>query len=422
VGSGIAEELGSFVSKIASKMGKQSKTFIKPPGAKPSIPVKTNKKSSSALSSPLLYISLCVAAIAYILSTTSSSSLRRLVSSIAPWSSSKSSSASRESIHTDEFAAAQEAAAAAFLPKGANPDGKPREAEKGCSDRHEVCVQYARQGECTKNPGWMTVNCPASCRACHLRDPKVRCSREALNISTSPIYEPGDMHGMFETLQERFGDTFGRIDVLSTDPWVVTFDDFLNDKEVKALISTQKKWERSTATGTSNEFGETGRILSQGRTSSNSWCNKDCESHPDVQSVIKKIERVTKVPYSHYESFQVLRYELGQKYVAHHDYGHEERELACGPRILTFFLYLSDVEEGGETAFPLLDIAVKPKKGKALLWPSVMSDDPESQDPRTTHEAKPVIAGRKFAANSWIHLYDFAVPNLWGCTGTFDEM
>jgi hypothetical protein len=37
-------------------------------------------------------------------------------------------------------------------------------------------------------------------------------------------------------------------------------------------------------------------------------------------------------------------------------------------------------------------------------------------------KAKPVIKGRKFAANSWLHLYDFAKPNLWGCTGTFDDL
>ena len=66
----------------------------------------------------------------------------------------------------------------------------------------------------------------------------------------------------------------------------------------------------------------------------------------------------------------MLKYETGQKYNVHHDYGKEDVGLACGPRILTFFLYLSDVEEGGETAFPSLGIAVKPKKGKALLWVS----------------------------------------------------
>jgi hypothetical protein len=59
---------------------------------------------------------------------------------------------------------------------------------------------------------------------------------------------------------------------------------------------------------------------------------------------------------------------------------------AAGPRVLTFFLYLSDVEEGGETAFPLLGIAVKPKKGKALLWPSVLDHDLQEFEPRTLHE------------------------------------
>ena len=47
-------------------------------------------------------------------------------------------------------------------------------------------------------------------------------------------------------------------------------------------------------------------------------------------------------------SNQVLRYETGQKYVTHHDFGQEDNSKPCGPRILTFFLYLSDVEEGWE--------------------------------------------------------------------------
>jgi len=83
---------------------------------------------------------------------------------------------------------------------------------------------------------------------------------------------------------------------------------------------------------------------------------------------------------------------------------------------------LSDVEEGGETAFPSLGISVKPKKNKALLWPSTLDANPERQDPRTRHEARPVIKGKKYAANSWIHLYNFQKSNLWGCTGVFDQI
>jgi hypothetical protein len=44
------------------------------------------------------------------------------------------------------------------------------------------------------------------------------------------------------------------------------------------VCSTQERWERSTDTGLTNEFGETGRILSTGRTSSNSWCRAECEN------------------------------------------------------------------------------------------------------------------------------------------------
>ena len=86
---------------------------------------------------------------------------------------------------------------------------------------------------------------------------------------------------------------------------------------------------------------------------------------------------------------------------------------------LFFFKSLTDVEEGGETYFNKLDLAVKPKKGRALVWPSVVDDDPDLWDARMFHEAKDVIQGEKMAANHWIHLNDYRTPNEWGCTGSF---
>lgn len=312
----------------------------------------------------------------------------------------------------------------AHLPKGANPEGKPLDVSlQNCKDRHAQCAGFQKNNECVKNPGWMIVNCPDSCKACHLLDPKVRCNRSNLNISTDPIYKPGDMKDMFDSILPSFGDRYG-VTVVSTDPYVVTFDNFMTDEEVDALISTvEGGWERSTDTGSSNEFGETGRVLSQGRTSSNAWCRAPCENNNHVKNVLKKITEVTRVPRENFESFQILRYEVGQAYNPHHDASQNQVRLACGPRILTFFLYLSDVEEGGETGFPLLKgpdgepIAIKPKKGSALLWPSTKNENPEEIDSRTLHQAKAVIKGRKFAANTWIHLHNFEKSNLWGCTG-----
>jgi prolyl 4-hydroxylase len=228
------------------------------------------------------------------------------------------------------------------------------------------------------------------------------------------------MNDMFESISRDFGEEF-RVEVLSTDPYIVVFENFLTAAECDAIVGTVKQWERSTDTGQANSYGEVGRILSQSRTSSNAWCQHECENDPDVINVVNRIERVTRVPYDNYESFQILRYEPGQFYRVHHDNGAiDDRTDPAGPRILTFFLYLSDVEEGGETDFPQVGVSVKPKKGRAVLWPSVLDRNPTLTDSRTTHQAKPVIRGIKFAANSWIHLYNFRVPNLWGCTGPFD--
>jgi len=80
-------------------------------------------------------------------------------------------------------------------------------------------------------------------------------------------------------------------------------------------------------------------------------------------------------------------------------------------------MYLEDVEEGGGTNFPNNGggMTVTPKKGRAVLWPSVFDERPNQPDARSAHQALPVIKGVKYGANAWIHQRDFKGPNSRGC-------
>jgi len=176
---------------------------------------------------------------------------------------------------------------------------------------------------------------------------------------------------------------------------------------------------RSTDQGQVAEDGVQEQVVSQGRTSWNAWCMDDCATNPIVMGLTEKIAKLVHAPVKNFESYQVLRYRLGEKYDVHHDSSEEDLDDSAGPRILTFFIYFSEVEEGGETWFNKLDLKVKPETGSAILWPSVLDDDPKKIDWRTTHAALPVIKGEKLAANVWIHQRDFVTANYWGCTGSF---
>lgn len=291
-----------------------------------------------------------------------------------------------------------------------------------CQDRYSMCPREAQRGECWVNPGWMIVHCCKSCNqqgmdAEKLIDPTVRCSKQHLNITT-PTWKPGDLHDLFvswatkqefQNFQPRVlsspqPDVYGgQLHPSSTankraathlpPPWVIVFDNFLSDEEADALIAGGEMvgFQRSTDQGKINKLGEQERVVSKTRTSSNAWCIGECESLPHIQAVTERIENVTRIPRTHYENFQILRYDNNQFYRKHHDTSNQSALKVAGPRILTFFLYLSDVPEGGETYFNELGISVEARKGRALVWPSVRNDDPSRWDQRMYHEAKPVI-------------------------------
>jgi len=201
-------------------------------------------------------------------------------------------------------------------------------------------------------------------------------------------------------------------------PWVITFDSFLTPEECDRLIKLgyDQGYERSKDVGAKKFDGSYDGYESKKRTSENAWCDKECDKDPVANAVMNRITEVTGVPKANSEHFQILRYREGQFYRVHHDYIGHQKVRNSGPRILTFFLYLSDVEEGGGTGFPSMNnLTVVPKKGRALLWPSVLSDDPSERDGKTMHEAQPVIKGTKFAANAWLHLKNYRQANDEGC-------
>lgn len=91
-------------------------------------------------------------------------------------------------------------------------------------------------------------------------------------------------------------------------------------------------------------------------------------------------------------------------------------------RVYTFFIYLNDVPAGGETAFGRLGLKVRPKKGAAILWPSVQNAAPNETDHGTYHEAMPVLEGIKLGANVWVHMHDFRSVSAKHCLFTMKNV
>lgn len=69
-----------------------------------------------------------------------------------------------------------------------------------------------------------------------------------------------------------------------------------------------------------------------------------------------------------------------------HDASHEDR-------ILSWILYLNDVEEGGETEFLYQSLRFKPKAGTFILFPAHFTH---------THRGNPPLKGCKYIATGWI--------------------
>ena len=189
-------------------------------------------------------------------------------------------------------------------------------------------------------------------------------------------------------------------------PYTVYFEHVLTDLECDEMVAlSDSQLKDSTvvdmALGTSVPHAH--------RTSTG--CSFKRAESPLIDRIEQRLAFLVNWPVVQGEGLQILRYEKGGEYRAHHDYfdpaysGSQKHVAEAGQRVGTVIMYLSDVEEGGGTSMPNIDFEVRPRKGSALFFCNV--DEYGEIDPMTLHAGVPVVKGVKYIATKWLREREF---------------
>jgi len=181
-----------------------------------------------------------------------------------------------------------------------------------------------------------------------------------------------------------------------------SIDNFLDDDLCDLLIKqTDDYMVPAPVVGSGNG------IVNQNRTSSTAYLRRE-----DMPTITSSICKLLNKELNHLELPQVGRYQANQEYKPHYDAfqldTNDGKRFAenGGQRIVTVLIYLNTVVDGGETSFPLLNIQIKPIKGKALIFfPSTLDG---ILDKNAIHAALPAIPGNdKYVCQIWIRQNSF---------------
>lgn len=186
----------------------------------------------------------------------------------------------------------------------------------------------------------------------------------------------------------------------SASPQVRWFPNVITADEAQYIIDLAKpNMERASVMA----YG--GSDFSDGRTSSVCWLQK----HGDkvIEVVCKRIAEIVDQPLTHAEKIQVVHYLPGQEFRPHVDairpvsmHAQQSLKTLGGQRVLTALVYLNQVDGGGETYFPKLEISQAPTAFSMLVFTN-MKEGSNLPDPLSLHGAAPVTAGEKWAFNLW---------------------
>lgn len=213
-----------------------------------------------------------------------------------------------------------------------------------------------------------------------------------------------------------------QMEVLSWEPRAFLYHNFLMKDECEYLINIARPhMEKSSVVDS-----RTGRrVESRFRTSSSTFLKRGQDNI--ISRIEKRIAAFALIPEEHGEGIQILHYGIGQKYEPHFDFFFDQFNTQNGgQRIATILMYLSDVEKGGETIFPKVEVesssvpwwdelstcgrsglSVRPRMGDALLFWSMKPN--ATLDSMSFHGSCPVIQGDKWSATKWMRVNKYNI-------------
>jgi prolyl 4-hydroxylase len=128
-------------------------------------------------------------------------------------------------------------------------------------------------------------------------------------------------------------------------------------------------------------------------------------SDPFVRMIERRIDDLLGMPNAFGETVQGQRYLPGQEFKQHNDWFYTKQpywkaeKRGGGQRSFTAMAYLNPVDEGGETHFTKIGLAIPPQQGTLIIWNNTLENGTPNEF--TMHAGTPVVRGVKYVITKW---------------------
>ncbi|CAK0811076.1 unnamed protein product [Prorocentrum cordatum] len=215
------------------------------------------------------------------------------------------------------------------------------------------------------------------------------------------------------------------IRTVSLTPAVFEIDNFLLPDESEHIMQRVRHTIQKSPVAMKDADQAKAKAAKDFRTSSQEFLPT---SGDDILAAVdERVQMLTRIPITHAEHIQVLRYNQMEHYSAHHDFfdpaDYANNKNICimnmiqngaTNRMATVFFYLTNVTRGGETNFPRAGglpqphdffdcsrgYSSWPMANKVIIFYSMLPDG--SMDKNSLHGGCDVLEGQKWSANFWL--------------------